>query len=859
MERDYFKIIEKKMYNYNQILENSKSYFKGDDLAASVFASKYALQDEKGNYLELTPDKMHDRLSKEFARIELKYPNPMSEEEIFSLFKDFKYIIPQGSPMSGIGNNYQIQSISNCFVIASPADSYGGILKTDQEQVQIMKRRGGVGFDVSNIRPKNLPTSNAAKTTSGLEVFLDRFSNSCREVAQDGRRGALMISLSVHHPQIRDFIKIKRDLTRVTGANISIRLSEEFMCAVRGGDPIQLRFPVDAKDPVIEEWVDARDLWHEIIESAHASAEPGLLFWDTAKSMTPSDIYEAEGFGSTSTNPCGEIILSPYDSCRLMLVNLTEFIVNQWCKDARFDYEEFGKVVQKAQRLMDDMIDLEIEKIDNILSKIDSDPEANDVKQPEKNLWIKIREQAVKGRRTGLGITGLGDALAMLGVTYGSQKSIEITEAIYKSLAVNSYVSSMIMAKERGAFEVHDSIREEDHPFLDRIFDAIDETDLLQDAMVERISSREWNRRWGRRNIANTTTAPAGSVSVLTQTTSGIEPAFMLHYTRRKKINPNDKDARVDFIDNLGDKWTEFPVYHHKFNEWMKFKIPVDEREKLTPEEMVLMSPYKGATANEINWVSKVDLQAAAQKWVCHAISNTTNLPSDIDVETVKQVYMRGWESGCKGITVYRDGSRSGVLVSNKNEISDDRNSMKFVDNNAPKRPESLTCDIHHVTIKGEKWTILIGLMEKRPYEVIGGLSKYVEIPKKFKSGDITRNSKKSKYSKYDLICGSGEEQFIIRDVVAVFDNPNYAGFTRTLSLALRHGAPIQYIVEQLQKDKEADLFSFSKVIARCLKNYIPDGTSLGDKTCLNCGAENSLVYQEGCVTCKSCGSSKCS
>ena len=552
---------------------------------------------------------------------------------------------------------------------------------------------------------------------------------------------------------------------------------------------------------------------------------------------------------------CGEIILSPYDSCRLMLVNLTSFVKNAWTDRAEFDFTHFGEVAQKAQRLMDDMIDLEIEKIDKILAKIESDPESPDAKQPEINLWNTVRAQAVNGRRTGLGITGIGDALAMLGITYGSQESIEMTEAIYKSLAVNSYVSSMFMAKERGSFGVHDANREEDHPFLNRIFDAIDETDLLQGVMVERLTSREWNRRWGRRNIANTTTAPAGSVSVLTQTTSGIEPAFMLHYTRRKKINPNDKDARVDFVDELGDKWSEFSVYHHGFKNWLESL----EKASSDIKEMIDISPYAGATANEIDWVSKVDLQAAAQKWVCHAISNTTNLPADIDVETVKQVYMRGWESGCKGVTVYRDGSRSGVLVSSETSKPKDRADMKFVDNTAPKRPESLPCEIHHATIKGEKWTLLIGLMDGRPYEVIGGLSKYVEIPRKHIFGELRRRQRKTMLSKYDLYCGEGEEEFAIKDVVSVFDNPNYAGYTRTISLALRHGAPIQYIVEQLQKDKEADLFSFSKVIARCLKNYIPDGTIGGDKACASCGAENSLVYQEGCVTCNSCGSSKCS
>ena len=846
------------MYTYNQVIEASTDYFNGDELAASVFAGKYALQDDKGSYLEINPDDMHKRLSKEFARIESKYSNPMTEEEIYNLFKSFKYVVPQGSPMSGIGNNYQIQSISNCFVIPSPEDSYGGILKTDQEQVQIMKRRGGVGFDVSNIRPKNLATSNAAKTTSGLEVFLDRFSNSCREVAQGGRRGALMISLSVHHPQIKDFVKIKRDLTRVTGANISVRLSEEFMRAVRGGDDFQLRFPVDAKEPIVEEWVSAQDLWHEIVESAHASAEPGLLFWDTAKRMTPADIYEAEGFGSTSTNPCGEIILSPYDSCRLMLINLTSFVKKPWQQHpnyAEFDFDKYAQVIQQAQRLMDDMIDLEVEKIDSIIEKIKNDPESDTVKQPEINLWNSIREQAVNGRRTGLGITGLGDTIAMLGETYGSEESVKITEEIYRYLGTYSYISSMRLAKERGSFKSHDALREENHPFLSRIFKSINDQ-----GGVDGLTAEQANQRWGRRNISNTTTAPAGSVSVLTQTTSGIEPAFMLHYTRRKKVNPNDKDARIDFIDDLGDKWTEFSVYHHGFKQWMASSAGAAwAKEELSNDDLVAQSPYDRATANEINWVSKVDLQAAAQKWVCHAISNTTNLPADIDVETVKQVYMRGWESGCKGVTVYRDGSRSGVLVSEESSKPKDRSDMKFIDNTAPKRPENLPCEIHHATIKGEKWTILIGLMEGRPYEVIGGLSEYIEIPRKHKYGELRRRQRKTMLSKYDLFCGIGDDEFAIKDVVAVFDNPNHAGYTRTISLALRHGAPIQYVVEQLQKDKEADLFSFSKVIARCLKSYIPDGSIGGDKTCWVCGADDSLIYQEGCITCKSCGASKCS
>ena len=823
------------MYDYQRVFEASLEYFNGDELAASVFAGKYALQDEKGNYLELTPDDMHRRLAGQFARIERKYPNNMILEEIYQLFKDFKYVVPQGSPMSGIGNEAKIQSLSNCFVIESPADSYAGILKTDQEQVQIMKRRGGVGFDISTIRPKGMITSNAAKTTDGIEVFLDRFSNSCREVAQGGRRGALMLSISVHHPQVMDFIKIKRDLKRVTGANISVRVTDEFMQAVKAGDDYHQRWPVDASDPEVHCHTSAREVWDALIEGAHASAEPGVLFWDTAKRMTPSDAYTDVGFGSVSTNPCGEIILSPYDSCRLMLMNLTSFVKDPWTENAYFDWGDFRNKTRKAQRLMDDMIDLEIEQIDKILAKIDSDPENETVKYYEKNLWQTIRKVAIDGRRTGLGVTGLGDAIAMLGQTYGSDKSIGTVEEIYKWLTLASYEESIQLAKERGAFEVFNHRKERGHPYLERVISELT-PEVVEDY-----------RTYGRRNIANTTTAPAGSVSCLTQTTSGIEPAFMLYYKRRKKVQNGEE---VMFVDELGDEWTEFIVYHHAFKKWLDCQ---DGRAWVAPEHAVAESPYAGATANEIDWRAKVKLQSVAQKWICHAISNTTNLPADIDVETVKDIYMLGWELGCKGVTVYRDGSRSGVLVS-----TDDKSDKKkkFGERDAPKRPEALECDIYHTSVKGQKWVVLVGLLDGKPYEVIGGEASQIEIPRKFKKGMLTKRTFKTTNSKYDLVIGD-EDPLSIKDVVSVFDNANHAGYTRTISLALRHRAPVQYLVEQMQKDKEADLFSFSKVIARCLKNYIVDGTTV-DKTCPHCGAEGSLVYQEGCVTCKSCGSSKC-
>ena len=823
------------MYKYEEVFKASIEYFKGDELAASVFAGKYALQDTDGNYVELTPDDMHKRLASEFAGIEAQYDNSMHYEEIYDLFKDFKYVIPQGSPMSGIGNEAKLQSLSNCFVIEAPEDSYGGILKTDQEQVQIMKRRGGVGFDISTIRPKGMYTSNAAKTTDGIEVFLDRFSNSCREVAQGGRRGALMLSISVHHPQVMEFIKIKRDLTRVTGANISVRVTDEFMRAVQADEHYTVRWPVDAESPEIHDHIKATEVWDALIEGAHASAEPGVLFWDTATRMTPSDAYTDVGFGSVSTNPCGEIVLSPYDSCRLMLMNLTSFVNNPWTNNALFDWGKFRTMTRKAQRLMDDMIDLEIEQIDKILAKINDDPEKTDTKEPERLLWLKIKKVAQNGRRTGLGITGLGDTIAMLGQRYGDYKSIETTEKIYKWLALASYEESIQLAKERGAFEVFNHHKEKDHPFIERIINELT-PEVVEDY-----------RTYGRRNIANTTTAPAGSVSCLTQTTSGIEPAFMLCYTRRKKVQNGEA---VMFVDDLGDEWTEFNLYHHKFKEWMSATHVSDEEADVAIEH----SPYFGATANEIDWRAKVKLQSAAQKWICHAISNTTNLPADVSVETVKDIYMLGWELGCKGITVYRDGSRSGVLVATDNKKED---LTVIIERDAPKRPEELDCDIYHTSIKGQKWVVLIGLLDGMPYEVIGGEADQIEIPSRYRSGKLYKRVFKTLNSKYDLKLGNSDDE-LIKDVVSVFDNPNHASYTRVISTSLRHGVPVQYLVEQMQKDKEMDMFSFSKVIARCLKNYINNGTSASDKICSECGAKDSLVYQEGCVTCKSCGSGKC-
>lgn len=833
-------------YTYDQVVDASLEYFKGDSLAAEVFAGKYALRDPSGNIHEKTPEDMHRRLAKEFARIEKKYENPMGEDEVFDLLSSWS-VIPQGSPMSAIGNPYQVQSLSNCFVIESPHDSYGGILKADQEQAQIMKRRGGVGFDVSNIRPKGLPTSNAARTTDGIGVFMERFSNTCREVAQGGRRGALMLSISCHHPEIRTFINIKRDLKKVTGANISIRLSDEFMNAVKDGTDVELRYPVDSKEPTMSEMVDARQLWHEIIENAHASAEPGLLFWDTVKRRTPAEAYASVGFDSTSTNPCGELILPPGDSCRLLLVNLTKFVSDAFSGQASFDYGRFEEVVYKAQKLMDDLVDLELEAVDKIIKKIEDDPEPAEVKAIELNLWRKIKKMAQDGRRTGLGITGLGDALAMCNVQYGSDESIVVTEKMYRSLALASYRSSVHMARDRGPFPAYSYGLERDNEFIKQV-------------MVEDEKLRHAYEEYGRRNIANTTTAPAGSVSILAQTTSGCEPAFMLTYKRRRKINQADEKARVDFIDNMGDRWQMYDVFHHGFLQWLHVvgeslpDMSTDEG-KVEFDKLVARSPYANSTSNCTPWVKKIEMQAMAQKWICHSISNTTNVPNETTVETVKEIYMKGWESGCKGVTIYRDGCRDGVLVSDV-----PKKALGLVPSRAPKRPKELPCDIHKVVVKGEQYTVIVGLFEGQPYELFCGSSEHVDIPKSKKNGTLVKNGKTGGVATYNLRIPVGDDEMTLKNIVELFDNPTYGAFSRSLSLALRHGVPVHYIVEQLRKDKHSDVTSFAAALARILsKNYIPDGTKakVAEKKCQECGSTN-LNYQQGCVTCMDCGSSKC-
>lgn len=822
------------MYKKNEVIEESLKYFNGDSLAADV-VTKYLLRVPEGDFVEKSPDEMHRRLAKEFARVESKYPNPLTEEQIYELLAGFKYLVPQGSPMSAIGNPYQIQSLSNCFVIDQPADSYGGILLADQEQVQIMKRRGGVGFDISEIRPRGVTTSNAARTTDGIGVFMERFSNSTREVAQGGRRGALMLTIDCRHPEIDTFLNIKRDLTKVTGANISVRFTDDFLDAVEKGEQYTLRWPVTApvNEAKITRMVDAKEIWDQFVDSAWTSAEPGALFWDTVKKNTPADIYAEEGFSSISTNPCGEIVLCPYDSCRLMALNLSSFVIDPFTPKAVFDYDKFHEVAVKSQRLMDDLVDLEIEAIDRIREKIANDPQPLNVKRVEIELWDKIREKALLARRTGLGITALGDALAMLGFQYGSDQSVTATEEIYRHLAIASHKSSIIMAEERGAFPIFSYEKEKDHDFLQEII-----------YQLEPKYQEMW-KKFGRRNIALTTTAPTGSVSCLTQTTSGIEPAYLLSYKRRRKLVANaDAGVVPDFVDASGDKWQEYIVYHHNFKKWMD----------VTGKTEVEDSPYYKATSNDIDWLKSVEIQAAAQHWVDHSISKTCNLPNSASKDLISKVYMTAWKLGCKGFTVYRDGCRTGVLVQETK-----KEEKKKEDATAFKRPKELPCDIHRVSIRGESWLVLVGLKDGNPYEIFCGVAENIEVPKKSKIGFIVKNGKKDGVATYNLRVPVGnDDEVVFKDIVNQFANPTHSAFTRTLSLTLRHQIPINFVVEQLQKGKNDDMFSFSRVLARVLKTYIPDGTKPGSKKCTECGSD-ALVYMEGCVTCSSCGSSKCS
>ena len=852
-----------KTYNYQQAYEASLKYFDGDELAARVWATKYALKDSFGHLYELTPDDMHRRIAREIARIENKYPNPLSEDRLFDLMSHFRYIVPQGSPMAGIGNNFQVGSLSNCFVVGldGEPDSYGGILKIDEEQVQLMKRRGGVGHDLSHIRPKGSPVKNSALTSTGLVPFMVRYSNSTREVAQDGRRGALMLTVSIKHPDAESFIDAKMEEGKVTGANVSVRIDDAFMQAAVDGKPYHQQYPIDSDKPIYEQDTDASRLWAKIVHNAWKSAEPGILFWDTITRESVPDCYADLGFKTISTNPCGEIPLCPYDSCRLIAINLYSYVKNPFTPEAYFDFDLFAEHVACAQRMMDDIIDLEMEKIEKILEKINSDPETTEVKTTELNLWNKIRTKTLKGRRTGVGTTGEGDMIAAMGLRYGTPEATEFSVSVHKALALAAYGSSVQMAKERGAFEIYDAKREENNPYINRIREA---DPKLYDEMV----------KYGRRNIACLTIAPTGTTSLLTQTTSGIEPVFMPVYKRRRKVNPSDKDVHVDLVDENGDSFEEFIVYHHKLVTWMNINnIPV--RRDYTHEELndiVARSPYYKATANDVDWVNKVRMQGEVQKWVDHSISVTINLPNDISEEMVGKLYVEAWRSGCKGCTVYRDGSRTGVLVAlsdndkkkeKEKEKGAEASPSRYIaeEEHILKRPVELEADVVRFQNKKEKWIAFIGLIDGRPYEIFTGIADDDEgifCPKSVTKGKIIKAVGEDGVKRYDF-------QFInkrgfkttIEGLSEKF-NPEFWNYAKLISGVLRYGMPIPQVlklVSSLELDSKS-INTWKMGVERALKRYIHNGEAAAEK-CPNCG-QNTLVYQEGCLICTNCGTSRC-
>ena len=847
--------MESKHYSYDEAYDATLKYFGGDELAARVWVSKYALKDSFGNIYELTPDDMHHRIASEIARIESKYPNPMNHDEVFGYLKDFKYIVPQGSPMSGIGNSYQVGSLSNCFVIGldGAPDSYGGVIRIDEEQVQLMKRRGGVGHDLSHIRPKGTPVKNSALTSTGLVPFMERYSNSTREVAQDGRRGALMLTVSIKHPDSEAFVDAKMTEGKVTGANVSVRIDDEFMRAATENGKYTQTYPVDSANPEITKEVDAKAFWDKIIHNAWKSAEPGVLFWDTITRESLPDCYADLGFRTISTNPCGEIPLCPYDSCRLLAINLYSYVKNPFTPQAEFDFEKFEAHVRKAQRIMDDIIDLEMEKIDLILNKIDSDPETLEVKGPERHLWEKIKAKTLKGRRTGVGTTAEGDMIAAMGLRYGTPEATDFSESVHRRLALAAYTSSVEMAKERGAFEIFDAKREENNPFMLRLKEQSAE---LYDDMV----------RYGRRNIACLTIAPTGTTSLMTRTTSGIEPVFMPVYKRRRKVNPNDANVRVDYVDETGDAFEEYVVYHPKFLEWMKIN-GIEERSDYTQEqldELVSRSPYAGATANEIDWVEKVHMQGRIQKWVDHSISVTVNLPADVTEEMVNRLYVEAWRSGCKGCTVYRDGSRSGVLVSleSKKKKSDSPAECSDIHPLALKRPIELEADVVRFQNNKEKWIAFVGLMDGRPYEIFTGLADDEDgifCPKSVTHGKIIKAMSADGTKRYDFqFVNKRGHKTTIEGLSDKF-NPEYWNYAKLISGVLRYGMPINQVLK-LVGGLELDSMSINTWkmgVERALKKYLPNGTKASGQRCPNCGQET-LIYQEGCLICTSCGTSKC-
>ena len=837
-------------YTFDEAMKATAEYFKGDELAAKVWVNKYALKDSFGNIFERTPDDMHHRLANEIARIEGRYPNPLTADQLFDLFRNFKYIVPQGSPMTGIGNNYQVASLSNCFVIGcdGSSDSYGAIIKIDEEQVQLMKRRGGVGHDLSHIRPKGSPVKNSALTSTGIVPFMERYSNSTREVAQDGRRGALMLSVSIKHPDSESFIDAKMEQGKVTGANVSVKLHDDFMQAVVDNKPYVQQYPIFSDEPKFTKEIDANALWKKIVHNAWKSAEPGVLFWDTITRESLPDCYADLGFRTVSTNPCGEIPLCPYDSCRLLAINLYSYVENPFTPEARFNFELFKEHAMLAQRIMDDIIDLEMEKIDLILAKVDSDPEPDYIKQTERDLWNKIKEKTIKGRRTGVGITAEGDMIAAMNLRYGTEEATSFSEEVHKTLALACYRSSVTMAKERGQFEVYDAAREANNPFMMRIKDADPE---LYNDMVQ----------FGRRNIACLTIAPTGTTSMMTQTTSGIEPVFLPVYKRRRKVNPNDAKAHVDLVDEVGDSFEEYIVFHHKFVTWMEAN-GLDTAKKYTQEEideLVAKSPYYKATSNDVDWLQKVHMQGRIQKWVDHSISVTINLPSDVSEDLVNELYIEAWKSGCKGCTVYRDGSRTGVLVSTKkDEKPAPCNCYPEI---TPKRPQELDCEVIRFQNNKEKWIAFVGIHNGRPYEIFTGLADDEDglmLPKSVNKGKIIRNFHEETNTKtYDF-------QFInkygykttIEGLSHKF-NPEFWNYAKLISGVLRYGMPIDQVVKlvgSLQLNNDS-INNWKMGVERALKKFIPDGADTGQK-CPHCG--ETLTFTEGCMKCNNCGYSKC-
>jgi len=843
--------VSKITYSYDDAYQAALEYFKGDELAAKVWVTKYALKDSFSNIYEKDPDDMHWRIANEIARIEKKYPNPLTEQEVYDLLKDFKHIVPQGSPMTGIGNHFQIASLSNCFVIGldGPSDSYGGIMKIDEEQVQLMKRRGGVGHDLSHIRPSGSPVLNSALTSTGLVPFMERYSNSTREVAQDGRRGALMLSVSIKHPDAENFIDAKLTQGKITGANVSVKIDDEFMKAVVDGKNYTQQYPIYSSNPVKTNEIVAKTLWKKIIHNAWKSAEPGVLFWDTIIKESVPDCYADLGFKTVSTNPCGEIPLCPYDSCRLLAINLYGYVENPFTKEAKFNFDKFKKHVHAAQKIMDDIIDLELEKVDAILSKVKKDPENQDTKRVEIELWEKIKNKALEGRRTGIGITAEGDMLAALNLRYGSKEAIDFSVEVHKTLAIEAYRSSVECAKDRGPFKIFDAEREKNNPFIKRLKDADPE---LYKNMVKH----------GRRNVALLTIAPTGTTSLMTQTTSGIEPVFRPIYKRRRKVNPNDKDVKVSYKDDVGDCWEEYFVFHHKFIVWLenngyKFEeVKLYTQEQL--DELLKKSPFYLATSNDVDWVAKVEMQGRIQKWVDHSISVTVNLPEDVSEEVVAKVYLAGWKSGCKGLTVYREGSRSGVLVSTDNKSSNQSN-----DNNEDKkRPNILKADIVRFNNNNEKWIAFVGVLNGAPYEIFTGIDddEVLHVPKSINSGLIIKNKDEKNKTRYDFqYTDKHGYRTTVEGLSRMFDK-QYWNYAKLISGVLRYKMPITDVINlvgSLQLDDE-NINTWKTGVERAIKKYIPNGAKPKKGTiCPNC-EHDSLIYKEGCLTCSDCGYSKC-